>query len=57
MADSGQFGHNRLVTDSSGGVIPGVAVKARNTASGVAAETVSSSTGNYVIPNLGSGSI
>jgi hypothetical protein len=41
-----------LVSDSTGAVIPGVKVIARNVATGVQAETVSSSTGNYVIPNL-----
>jgi hypothetical protein len=41
-----------LVADSTGAVVPGVKVVARNTATGVQAETVSSSTGNYVIPNL-----
>ncbi|MEK7404119.1 MAG: TonB-dependent receptor [Acidobacteriota bacterium] len=41
-----------LVTDSTGAVVPGVKVAARNVATGVQAETVSSSTGNYVIPNL-----
>ena len=41
-----------LVTDSSGAVIPNVVVVATNTATGVRAQTVSSSTGNYVIPSL-----
>jgi hypothetical protein len=41
-----------LVSDSSGAVVPGVKVVARNDATGVRAETVSSSTGNYVIPSL-----
>ena len=41
-----------LVTDSSSAVMPGVKVVARNVATGVQVETVSSSTGNYVIPNL-----
>jgi hypothetical protein len=41
-----------LVTDATGAVVPGVKVIAKNTATGVLAETVSSSSGNYVIPNL-----
>jgi hypothetical protein len=41
-----------LVTDATGAVVPGVKVTAANVATGVRAETVSSSTGNYVIPNL-----
>ncbi len=41
-----------FVTDASGAVVPGVKVVARNIATGVQAETISSTTGNYVIPNL-----
>src|SRR5713101_3647272 len=41
-----------LVTDSSGAVIPNAVVVATNTATGAKAQTLSSSTGNYVIPNL-----
>jgi hypothetical protein len=41
-----------LVSDSTGAVIPGAKVAAKNVATGMQAETVSSSTGNYVIPNL-----
>src|SRR5215510_15843681 len=41
-----------LVTDSSGAVIPSAVVVATNTATGVKAQTLTSSTGNYVIPNL-----
>jgi hypothetical protein len=41
-----------LVTDSSGAVVPNAVVAAVNTATGVRAQTVGSSTGNYVIPNL-----
>ena len=41
-----------LVSDSTGAVVPGVKVVARNVATGVQAETLSSTTGNYVIPNL-----
>lgn len=41
-----------LVTDSTGAVIPGATVVATNSATGVRAETVTSDTGNYLIPNL-----
>ena len=41
-----------LVTDSSGAVIPNAVVVATNTATRAKAQTVTSSTGNYVIPNL-----
>src|SRR5260370_7504299 len=41
-----------LVTDSSGAVVPNAVVVATNTATGAKAQTVSSNTGNYVIPNL-----
>src|SRR6266436_2904052 len=41
-----------LVTDSSGAVIPNAVVVATNTATGAKAQTVTSSTGNYVVPNL-----
>lgn len=41
-----------LVTDSSGAVVPSAVVVALNTGTGVRAQTVGSSTGNYVIPNL-----
>src|SRR5882757_7998422 len=41
-----------LVTDRSMAVLPGVTVTARNTATGAEATTVTSSTGNYLIPNL-----
>src|ERR1051326_2979870 len=41
-----------LVTDRSTAVLPGVVVTARNTATGAEASTVTSSTGNYLIPNL-----
>src|SRR5690349_3055254 len=45
-----------LVMDSSGAIIPNAVVVATNTATGVRAQTVSSSTGNYVIPSLQVGS-
>lgn len=41
-----------IVADSTGAVIPNVTVVATNTATGTTAQTVSSSTGNYVIPSL-----
>ena len=41
-----------VVTDKSGSVIPSAVVVATNTATGVRAQTVTSGTGNYVIPNL-----
>src|SRR5437868_12995300 len=41
-----------LISDSSGAVIPNAVVVATNTATGAKAQTLTSSTGNYVIPNL-----
>lgn len=41
-----------VVTDSSGAIVPNAVVAATNTATGVRVQTVSSSTGNYVIPSL-----
>ena len=41
-----------LVTDRSTAVLPGVTVTAKNTATGAEATTITSSTGNYLIPNL-----
>lgn len=41
-----------LVVDSTGAVIPNTVVVATNTATGIKAQTVSSATGNYVIPSL-----
>jgi len=41
-----------LISDTTGAVVPGAKVSARNTATGVQTGTVSSSTGNYTIPNL-----
>src|SRR5258706_14480483 len=41
-----------LITDSSGAVIPNAVVVATNTATGAKAQTITSSTGNYVVPNL-----
>lgn len=41
-----------LVSDSTGAVIPSADIVATNSATGVRIQTKSSSTGNYVIPNL-----
>jgi hypothetical protein len=41
-----------LVTDSTQAVVPAAIVVARNLATGAEARTVTSSSGNYVIPNL-----
>lgn len=41
-----------LVTDSTGAIVPNAVVVATNKATGVRAQTVSSSSGNYVIPSL-----
>src|SRR5712692_6235856 len=43
---------NGVVRDSSGSVVPGAAVKATQTATGVVRTTNSGSDGGYVIPNL-----
>ena len=45
-----------LIIDRSEAVIPGASVTAKNQATGAESRTVSSSTGNYVIPNLPVGS-
>jgi hypothetical protein len=44
-----------LVTDSTGAVIPNAVVVATNTLTGVKAQTVTSNTGNHVIPTSRSG--
>jgi hypothetical protein len=44
-----------LVRDASGAVLPGVEVKATHTETGVARTTISNETGNYVLPNLPTG--
>src|SRR5438552_11733749 len=41
-----------IVTDSSGAVIPNAVVVATNTATGGKAQTLTSATGNYLIPGL-----
>src|SRR5208282_4524438 len=51
----GQVGNGTItgtVTDPAGAVIPGAAVEAKNTATGVAFSAVSTSTGNYTVPDL-----
>ena len=40
------------VIDQTGSVVVGAKVEATNTATGAKAQTITSSTGNYVIPNL-----
>jgi hypothetical protein len=40
------------VADDSGGVLPGVAVTATNTGTGVSRATVTSSTGDFSLPDL-----
>ena len=44
-----------LVSDPTGAAVPSVTVRATNTATGVIAETRTSATGNYVVPNLAPG--
>ncbi|MFN7919108.1 MAG: carboxypeptidase regulatory-like domain-containing protein [Bryobacteraceae bacterium] len=44
-----------IVTDRSEAVLPGTTVIARNTSTGAEARTVTSTTGNYLIPNLSVG--
>jgi hypothetical protein len=41
-----------VVTDETGGVLPGVTVTARHTTTGLVKEVVSSETGNYTLPFL-----
>src|SRR5258708_23698853 len=43
---------NGIIRDSSGSVVPGAAVKATQTATGVVRTTNSASDGSYVLPNL-----
>src|SRR5437879_4182413 len=43
---------NGIVKDSSGGSIPGAAIKATQTATGVVRSTASGADGGYVLPNL-----
>jgi len=44
-----------VVQDSSGGVVPGATIVARNTSTGITTETVSNSTGTFAIPALDAG--
>src|SRR2546426_3968014 len=41
-----------LVSDATGAVVPNAKVTTRNVSTGAQAETLSSSTGNYVLSNL-----
>lgn len=43
------------VTDSNGGIIPGAAIQAQQTATGITVNVVSSDAGLYVFPNLPTG--
>ena len=43
------------ITDESGAVLPGVAVTATNTATGVSRSTVTSTTGDFSLPDLSLG--
>src|SRR5947207_11078323 len=43
------------VTDQSGAVLPGVEITATQTETGVARNTVTDETGNYLLPNLALG--
>jgi hypothetical protein len=55
----GQVGNGTItgtVTDPVGAVVPGATVEARNVATGVVFPAVSTSTGNYTIPDLPVGS-
>jgi len=44
-----------VVLDTSGGVVPGATIVARNTATGVTTEAISNGTGNFTIPALEAG--
>jgi hypothetical protein len=50
FAQQGQI--NGVVTDSSGGVIPGATVTAIETATGIARDTISGANGRYQFPSL-----
>src|SRR4029079_5891163 len=45
-------GLSRHITDESGAVLPGVNVTATNTATGVSRSTVTSTTGDFSLPDL-----
>src|SRR5882762_6231520 len=44
-----------IVTDPAGAAVPSATISAKNIATGIVAQTRSSATGNYVIPNLSPG--
>src|SRR5215472_10257511 len=46
---------NGIVKDSTGAAIPGAAIKATQTATGVVRTTISGTDGGYVLPNLAIG--
>src|SRR3990172_8304192 len=50
FAQQGQI--NGVVTDSSGGVIPGAAVTAVESGTGIARDTISGANGRYQFPSL-----
>jgi hypothetical protein len=52
FAQSNQGTISGVITDTSGAVIPDAKITARETASGTTYDTVSSSAGNYIFPNL-----
>ncbi|HEY1754142.1 MAG TPA: carboxypeptidase-like regulatory domain-containing protein [Bryobacteraceae bacterium] len=58
LAAFGQVGNGTItgtVTDQAGAVIPGAAVQAKNAGTGSVFSGVTTSTGNYTIPDLGVG--
>ncbi len=56
IAQSNQGSLAGVVTDTSGAIVPGAKITARETSSGAIYETVASSAGTYVFPNLRIGS-
>ncbi len=52
LAQTGAASITGLITDETGGALPGVTVTATNQATGVAYETVSNEVGNYTIPSV-----
>src|SRR4026209_1711550 len=50
FAQQGQI--NGVITDSSGGVVPGVTVTAVETQTGLSRETMSGANGRYVFPSM-----
>lgn len=47
---------NGTISDSSGAVVPGATITAKNTSTGVAAKTISDAAGRYAFPSLAPGS-